>query len=440
MATVSITNATQLQNFMNTASPGDRGEVAPGDYVTSNNGSGQEPRMFGGFTWGVSGTAQNPIVLTRAPGAAMPRLNNRPFASSTWFNWPTMTFGDEDYITIEWMHIYGSLCVRTESASIVNGALVNGGQGIRLKHCELERGWEASGDGNWAPLRIDYYNGTIIQNCYVHDTVVDAGIAEGSSTAAVKLFAGLNTLMEFCTVANTDATTNCGGIDDKDSAIGSTYRYNWCEGLPRGNRIQNQGTAANNWRMHNNVVIVDNGGSSFVQEAGQITEYQLYNNTFIAKAGSQASGVDDGMIYAGDTDSGAKVYNNIYYGVTNDHNLTMYDSDAFSGGGLLDYNHYFRSNRIYRYSLSSPGNLANLAAFQASTGLETNATTGDPGFVDQANNDYHLAPGSALRLSANAGHVGGTSGGAEVFKGAYNDTVKGVGHGAMAPENFRLGA
>ena len=72
----------------------------------------------------------------------------------------------------------------------------------------------------------------------------------------------------------------------------------------------------------------------------------------------------------------------------------------YSAGQVLDFDYddlyTLASDRFAKWEGLPNPSLSSLAHLQAQTGQELNGRSVDPGFVNPANGDYHLGPGSQL--------------------------------------------
>lgn len=457
MADFVCTNVSQLNTAMSNATQGDRilvrgpgGGGSTGYYQTTNDlGSGPSNRSAGGFSFGHSGTSGSRITLMRYPGDAQPTLANRPSGSSAYFAFPTITFGGNDYCTVDGLKIDGSVFMFDTGSYSGSTTMSGGGIGNWVTNNEIIEGWEtiaSGGDGNWSGVRVEWQRDAIIRNNYIHDINATGNCNNQSSMCGVKLFSGHTALVEYNSIKNVLGTSQRGGIDDKQDSFFNTHRYNWIENVgacPLGGNQQSSPSApaGTGTQWYGNVCICGDADSAhmFKWESGPMNDQQIYNNT--CYIGTQTivipDDVDGGLVLAqGDAQDGLKLFNNIYY-ITNvsgsfPSNMSCY-ANIFTGGGLCDYNHYHRTTSQWR----SGGTVTSSLATWQAAGFDTSGhvTSGDPLFTTNGSN-FHLG-GSSPCLGT--GRTGGTSGGSAVDKGAYFNGITSVGHGAAAPQNFRLG-
>ena len=84
---------------------------------------------------------------------------------------------------------------------------------------------------------------------------------------------------------------------------------------------------------------------------------------------------------------------------------------------VMDYNWYVAEPPFFTVGVYATNRQLNsLFEWQAATGWDAHARTGDAGLVDPGAGDYHLSAGSPAR---GAGRVGGVPGGEPVNVGAY---------------------
>lgn len=405
-----------------------------GYYQTTN--SPGDVRTDGGFHFANSGSSGNPITLKPYPGDTVPTLSNRPSGSTSYFAFPTITFGQHSYITIDGIKVDGSIYVFDNATFTVTGTAMSGGQtGNIIKNCEIWEGWEtiaAGGDGNWAGIYGCGQTFLLLQNNYIHDINGTGNCNNLSSMTGIKLFSCIDTITEYNTVYRVIGYSQAACLDDKQDSIRNTHRFNWFEDVSTGPRIQNQSSnggasPATGTKFYQNVIILGNyNGRAFTHEDGPVTDYEFYNNTILVQAGSVVPGSDDGIVYSANGNNGAKFYNNIFYSPTSSKNMASYAA-IFGGSGLCDYNHYSDTTLDFRHGATT---YTDLAAWQAV--FDAHASSGSPVFTNLGSLILTLAGGSPC---LNTGKVGGVSGGSNVNKGAYLTGSEQIGYSAADDED-----
>lgn len=427
MADHVVTTVAQLNTALAAAVAGDNILVRAGYYQTTN--SPADVRQDGGFHFSNSGTSGNPITLKPYPGDAVPTLANRPIGTTSYFAFPTITTGQHSYITIDGIKVDGAIYLYDNTFSITGTAMSNGQTGNIVKNCEIIEGWEtiaAGGDGNWTGIYGCGQTVLLLRNNYIHDINNTGNCNNLSSMCGIKLFSCIDSITEYNTVRRVVGYSQAACLDDKQDSIRNTHRFNWFEDVSTGPRIQNQSSSgasgATGTKFYQNVIILGNyNGRAFTHESGLLTDYEFYNNTIVVQQGSVVPGSDDGMVYSGTADDGAKFYNNIFYSPTSSKNMASYTA-IFGGGGLCDYNHYSDSTLDFRYGATT---YTDLTAFQAV--FDAAASSGDPVFTNLGALNLTLGGGSPC---LNTGKVGGVIGGSNINKGAYLTGSEQIGYSA----------
>jgi len=140
---------------------------------------------------------------------------------------------------------------------------------------------------------------------------------------------------------------------------------------------------------------------------------RVYNNTFIVPSYSDFGGLELPSDISGTGYVGCTFRDNIVACI--DSGLTAYNVFAeectdLSNFAQFDFNWYYNNGSDVRFRFNNYINYndADLTAWRAISGLDTNSSVGNPGFEDAANYDFRLATGSgALTASSiSSGPVG----------------------------------
>ena len=264
---------------------------------------------------------------------------------------------------------------------------VENGQHIILKNCIIRdsgngifvspESRDITIDGNWI------YDNGIESSYYEHNTYTEA-------IGMVYQFNHFGPLR-----------TNCGGNNLKDRSAGLVVRYNWIEGGNRqldmvdaedSSEIVNDPSYRQTFVYGNILIEPDGAGNSQILhyggDSGTTNDYRkgtlyFYNNTIISTRSGNTT-----LMRLSTNDESADARNNIIYVTASGDRLAMLDAS----GALHLRNNWTKPGWVDSHS--------------GLTGTITddggNITGSSPGFVDEANQDYHLASDSQC-IDAGAG-------------------------------------
>ena len=357
-----------------------------GSYVTSYNPTGSggtsEAYYHGGFHLDAhGGTAGSPITVKLYPGDTVPIIANCEITKTTYCPNPTITAFAHDYITFDGLTVVGSFNIYGAG----NYAL---GQtpstNITIANCNISEGWGGPGDGNWAGVFLQDEDNVYMHHNFIHDIEIPAAAAAGagqqSSGSQIKVYRNRTSLFEYNTLKRTNitspATTQAGGIDDKDGPVNNEYRYNWIEDVPTCFRLNNQGNSVG-VKIHHNVCISTTtaGYSNGVRQLSGVnaaSNFLFYNNTIF-------NTYDSGIDWASST--GSSAYNNIIsprVGAPAGQAIgTVLTSTTALN--LLDYNNYAPTTREWQVPRFTRYNT--LAAWRTASGKDAGALNVDCQFA-----------------------------------------------------------
>ena len=257
---------------------------------------------------------------------------------------------------------------------------VQAGRNITIRNCVLRD----SGNGFFAGIPED----VLVEGCHIYDNGIEGSIYEHNNyTAAAGItfqFNHLGPLRE-----------GCGGNNLKDRSAGIVVRYNWIEA---GNRQldlvdaeDREGYLARDPRygktfVYGNVLIepdgagnrqmVHYGGDSSHVEWYRKGTLHFYNNTVVSTRSDYTT-----AFRLSTNNESADCRNNIFYTTAPAGRLLMLTSH----GRLSLENNWIKAG--YKTSLEDDFDGTISAG-------EANITGQEPGFVDAASQDFHLAEGS----------------------------------------------
>jgi hypothetical protein len=387
-----------VQNCFNTLVAGDTCFIKNGTYRTT--WLGNDYRVTGGFHPANSGTATNKITYRAYPGHR-PVLINCTDGAQVECSHQTVGANGQGHIVYDGLTVIGAFY-------LLNTAVSN--RSIEIKNCDVSVGW--FGDGNWAGIYLEKWDGNWIHHNYIHDIVPAPGAIQNGT--GVKQYTSINTIVEYNTIINLPIRGN--GIDAKYDAVNNTFRYNYIA------NIDGYGTEFNSYSPQN--VSSPGSGSIYgnvfnnvttaIAPIRNISGLNVYNNTFY-NIGEMYYQPSDGSSF-----SGFKQWNNIVNALntTGERKLTNFYGPA--APNTSDYN-VWQSGFPFSYS----GTLyQNLAAVQSARGLDLHSQSASCSFVNPGAGDFHLQTSSSCK---SAGRVGGTTAGTVVEVGAYGVTSC-VGH------------
>lgn len=358
---------------------------------------------------GRSGTAEAPITVSGVPGPngelpvidgrnaiTAPGLNfwseNRGVIKIGGSNIPDSTYAN--FIVIQHLEIRSghpsytftddSGTTQTYSTS-ASSIFVERGENVTIRHCTLYDSanglFVASGDDGVS-------RNIVVEGNYIYGNGVVGSIFQHNNyTAAVNITFQYNRFGP--------PRVGAPGVNLKDRSAGLVVRYNWIEG---GNRnldlVDGEDSAIirnapeyHKTFVYGNILIKQDGGNNqsvhYGGDSGTIADYRkgklyFYNNTLYSiRAGTTV------VMRLSTNEETCDARNNIFFNTSAGTNLAL----LAESGTLTVTNNWAKTG--WRNSHEGTG-------FEGSvTGGATMITGSSPGFADAANQDYHLASGSA---------------------------------------------
>jgi Right handed beta helix region len=354
------------------------------------------------------GTAANPITVrgVLGPSGERPIVDGNNATTRTALNYWNEVRGllkigganvpadtTPQYITIENLEFRSARPPNTFTAangttqSYVNNAAsiyVEKGQHIIIRNCILDDSGNGLfiGSSDPSPSR-DF----LIEGNYIHDNGnVGSAFEHNNYTAAIGI------VFQYNRFGPLRAGTQGNSL--KDRSAGLVVRYNWIEG---GNRemdlvdAEDSTVIATDPSYHstfvygNMIIEPSNDGNSqmihYGGDSGDTTIYRkgtlyFYNNTLISNRTDHTT-----LLRLSTNEETADFRNNIVYPNLAGNTIAMLDS---TGVLLLSHNWF------------KPGKVSTFGTLAGTINDDGTSVTGlSPGFVDVANQDYHLAAGSA---------------------------------------------
>ncbi len=187
-------------------------------------------------------------------------------------------------------------------------------------------------------------------------------------------------------VGKSSQTSKCIQVTPTDNGTKYIINKNWCSNSKQ-NSDQNGAYGIYIYAASNNVKISADINYNVVGDSydaiivrGDVNGLNIYNNTL---AGNTAA-----LLFYDGTMSNVEIKNNIFIDANSSYLLWEHDT-ADVASPVIDYNFYVgQGNYIYW-----DGGKKDLDTFQ-DQGYEANGLEGDPLFVDNATDDFHLTPTS----------------------------------------------
>ena len=402
------------------ATCGDTVIVSSGTY-TDNTAAGS-PSATIKYNPTNSCTAGNPLTFEIAAGATVTVGRNLD-PGDDWRQNPVIGCGTRNYIT--WKGF--TLAAGTD-------ARANNSTGCILDRLTINKGGASSpGSGNYVGIYIDTSTDTIVRNTTISNIYDTDGSADQNG-ACVMSYDSTGTLFHNNRLDNCDTA-----IFDKRNGTNNIYEKNYITDANQWAIYVNTENAAacgtcpvSGLIFRYNVVYGFEAGIRYI--AGNSTNAQIYNNTFLGTSGLSRLGFT-----ANPESTGASprysFYNNIVIVDQNHSNSSRghQQHDASAGPPsttemLSNYNNYYGlGGASATFQPQAGGTIQNLATWD-DTGHDVNSITSDPAFSASVSPPAAV---TAFRLDAmsaaiNAGRTGGTSGGSAVNMGAYltdNDEI-----------------
>ncbi|NVN93340.1 MAG: DUF5123 domain-containing protein, partial [Desulfuromonadales bacterium] len=351
------------------------------------------------------GTAANPIIVRGVPDAngTLPVIQGAGATTRSKLNYwnedrGILKIGGSNkpddgtpaYIRVENLHFRsarGSFTGRNGPSTYLSnaaGIYVEKGDHISVSNCELED----SGNGLFVAAAT---TDMLIEGNYIHGNGNVNSIYEHNTyTAARGILYQYNRFGPLC--------DGCLGNNLKDRSSGTVIRYNWIES---GNRQLDLVDAEDSSELVNdpaylqtfvygNVLIEPNGAGNsqivhFGGDSGDTSIYRgklyFWNNTVVSTRTGNTT-----LLRLSSNAQTAEVRNNIIYVTEAGNRLALTNSD----GTLL-----------YGGNLFKPGFVASHSELNGVvTDIGGNRVAAGPGFVDEANQDFHIQETSPARDAA----------------------------------------
>ena len=292
----------------------------------------------------------------------------------------------------------------------LNPAAENDGIVIENNHVH-----QAYAGDNVGGVRLDHANDCIVRNNIIHDIYSNRRTSNPYTSEPYGFDSGIhgfepgNCLIEHNVIYNVDRAIFAKS-SDRDSLNSHTVRRNiFYNNAHSAFSMEVAGVgspAALNAKFYENIVYNSNAGVSSVLGAtnGQSTNIDIYNNTF--------HNLTHGVGLEGQV--GIEVHSNIFSNIQNSNIGTTDPGDSFGNINKIDYidnNLYFNQNAEWRLEFYAPNVEVSrsLAEWQQaftnsnlsvlSSNPDINAVTGDPDFLNVAENDFRV-PTSSLASPA----------------------------------------
>jgi hypothetical protein len=398
-----------------TFQPGDIITVKPGTYIVDHGGSFDSPAVEPQQ----SGAPGAPITIRSQirHGAIIDGKGGSAPLGSTRHN----------HIVIDGFHIQNS------SGVIFFGY---GGESNRItdltvKNSIIHDCHQDTSGSNAECVRLENLDGALVQDNVLYNVTNRPTIAESNHNAScTKSYRTRNVIIEH------NEMYNCvGGIYDKRSGEHNHYRYNYIHDLygtdPQGYTAGGYNTGEpqpQDINIYQNIFVNTREGG----EGGAFQPFESFYNNLVLNYnhnGWRGGGAP--------SDNINKVYNNIFYRTSGLSGGDACDMCTWDGNpneyAVIDYNMYPPGVAL-QFAVNvggTPTTYSSLTAWRNAWGFDTHSLVADPLFVDIANKDLRLQPGSP---AINAGRVGGTSGGAPVNMGPYITGAEVIGVRADAKQ------
>lgn len=420
---------------------GTRVGLMDGTYSTdgmTNAGGGNNPALAL-----VSGTEGSPTII-QAVNPRMAILDDNHYARAD--HGAIIGLIDDD---IQYIELRDLKFIRSSQVATYFHCTTGRGIGLKYVNCEFDDGLGWDADNN-PYIYLAAFDDTEITNCYFHDLHgenADYGCMAILNYGCKRTVARRNTCHDAHVFFQSKYASGSPRTDDQEHTITENFIYDQAIGLWGFDNKDQTGSAPNDppylpYIVKNNVFVdignvLDNAGAFCAA-----SQMNVYNNTVVQTAAGAKAGWNLHTWQAGDGYE-PSYYNNIYYhGGSVSWNEQRALTCSINGSGAaytnaIDYNCYgpssmeWRTQTGYGYPYTAGG--ANYtartssSAWQSATGKDANSLFAtDPLFTNTGSGAavYQLQGGSPCR---NAGHVGGSSGGATVHIGAWDGVVSQIG-------------
>jgi parallel beta-helix repeat protein len=298
--------------------------------------------------------------------------------------------GTPSYIVIENLHFRrarGAFTGRNGASGYngnASGIFVEKGEHITVRNCILED------NGNGLFVASATSDMVIEGNHIFGNGNVDSIYEHNTYTEAQGILYQFNRFGPLC--------SGCSGNNLKDRSSGTVIRYNWIES---GNRqmdlVDAEGSAVivadpayRQTHVYGNVLIEPDGAGNsqivhFGGDSGTTADYRgtlyFWNNTLVSTRLGNTT-----LLRLSTNAQTAEVWNNILYVTATGNRLALSDS-----AGTVRYGgNLYKSGLVASHS-GVTGSVTNLGG---------NVVASSPGFVDEAQQDFHLLASSLARNSA----------------------------------------
>lgn len=353
------------------------------------------------------GTANSPITVRGVPDQSgiLPIIHGEGATTRTQLNFPTEgrgilkigssnkpADGTPSYIVIDNLHFRRARGAFTgrDGASIyggnASGIYVEKGDHITVRNCILED----SGNGLFvASATTDM----VIEGNYIFGNGnVDSIYEHNTYTEARGILYQFNRFGPLC--------SGCLGNNLKDRSSGTVIRSNWIESGNRqmdlvdaeGSAVLVNDPAYLQTFVYGNVLIEPDGAGNsqilhFGGDSGTVADYRgtlyFWNNTLVSTRTGNTT-----LLRLSTNNQSAEVWNNILYVTATGNRLALSDS-----AGTVRYGGNLFKSGISASHSGVTGSVTNLGG---------NVTAASPGFVNEAQQDFHLLDTSPARNVAAA--------------------------------------
>jgi hypothetical protein len=272
--------------------------------------------------------------------------------------------------------------VTTAYATNASAIYIERGEHVTIRNCILHD----CGDGFWVSSNdTDASRDILFEGNYVYDNGSPSGLDHNIYTAAIGIVFQYNRLGPL--------RVGCPGTNLKDRSAGEVVRYNWIEG---GNKQLDMVDGADSiliradpsyrtTHVYGNVFVEPAGDGlptlfRYGGDMGDTSQYRkgtlhFYNNTIVSLRTDQTI-----LFKLGSADETCEARNNIFYTVG--AGTTLFIDESL---GTVNLSHNWLKEGFRNFSGSAAGRINNDG---------TNLTGTEPGFVDQALQNFHLKTNS----------------------------------------------
>ena len=310
--------------------------------------------------------------------------------------------------------IFDGFKIQANSGVKMGGIIIHYGTNCEIKNCEFDGGSTIiTSTDNRETLRIEQTSNLLVSQCTFYNV---NQISDWHNTSALKMYYSDGVTIENCEIYNAAAA-----VFIKRDVQNVIVKNNFIHDVNLPIYQANNGVSSSNISIYNNVIVnFDKSGYAASEDNSYSDSVKIYNNTVV-------NGTYGVGICANNTGNGAEVYNNIFYGITNQ---SIGTTRNYANLKTSDHNSFYSSFMIKMYIYgTSAATYTSLLDWQSSGALEGGGNSGsgslisDPKFVNSSSqlnqlNDFLLADNSPLKsagrngvdMGANIALVGPNSG------------------------------